>query len=354
VPVKLKKPAGDGTVYETLRVVNLLLVSAKFEARSGLGRGETRAWLEESVRRATGGVEWPEFDYSGKRPHATEMSLVDLHLGLMPWGERTASGEDYSPERGMELARFAVAKWLADPEVASSELFLLPVGNDLFNVDSQALRTVRGNFRPTDPRWRRTMRLARLGWCDVIERLRQVAPVRVVVLPGNHDGGAMFTFGEAIEARFEGVPGVEVDNSPSPHKAVAYGSTFIGYTHYLDEKARDHWPMHFVSRFKEKALRATYFEIHGGHKHREYVRSATVPVSKDFHGCVLRDMPSLCPPSAWEDENRYLHLRSAHAVTYDRDHGPGAVRIATLSELEAAKASGEYEDWETEGTEGDG
>ena len=62
--------------------------------------------------------------------------------------------------------------------------------------------------------------------------LSERAPVRVVVVPGNHDEESMLHMGDALEALYENtLTHVTVDNSRPLMKAYKYGECLLIFDH---------------------------------------------------------------------------------------------------------------------------
>jgi hypothetical protein len=53
---------------------------------------------------------------------------------------------------------------------------------------------------------------------EVIDKCASIAPVDVIIIPGNHDEERTFYMGDALACRYEGNPNVTVDNSPKTRK----------------------------------------------------------------------------------------------------------------------------------------
>jgi hypothetical protein len=64
----------------------------------------------------------------------------------------------------------------------------------------------------------------------------QVAPVDVLIVPGNHDRERMFYAGAALECWYHGSPNVLVDNGAQLRKYYSLGKNLIGFTHGSEEK----------------------------------------------------------------------------------------------------------------------
>ena len=322
VPVKIKTRVSRTESYETLHKVDILLIGASFERIKSVSKEEELAWFKEEVAAFAPKYEKMIYpSHPAKSRCMVEMSNPDPHIGLLAWDQETLHA-DWDVSLALDACNKAFDAQLAFAARHEPEQIIIPMGNDLFNVDTVANTTTKGTHQDEDSRWKRTFKAVRQMTIRQIDRARLIAPVKVMVIPGNHDTARAFMFGDVLEARFEQCHDVEVDNSPAVHKAHLYGRNLIGFTHYLGAaRARKDWPMFFATRFKKWYASAKYMEVHGGHTHHEDVRGTRSSISKDFYGVRLRDLPSLSPNSAWSTEQLYVSQRESQAFKWEYDCG---------------------------------
>lgn len=244
--------------------------------------------------------------------HMLEISIPDLHLGKLAWAPETG-GENYDSAIAAELYRDALEALLARVKPFGFERVVLPVGNDFFHSDTKQGTTTKGTPLDTDSRFHKTFIVGRrlISWA--IDRLRQVAPVEVVIVPGNHDTMAAFHLGDSLECLYHNTPDVTVRNEPIPHKYVDYGLNMILFTHG-DKGKRDKLPMLMATEKPELFGRTRYREAHIGHTHESKVQ--------EYMGVRVRTSPALCAADAWHSENHFVgNLRSAEALVWSREDG---------------------------------
>ena len=174
-------------------------------------------------------------------PHMFEACLFDHHLGMLAWSEET--GADYDSEIAEDLAVAAAEAMLSRVQGYEVDKILLPLGNDWIHadgtIDGSGGITNKGTSLDVDTRWQKLFRSARRVSVRLIDTFRAVAPVEVVVIPGNHDTERTFYLGDSLESWYRNDEAVEVRNDPRPRKYVAYGDNLIGFTHGHREKPKD-------------------------------------------------------------------------------------------------------------------
>ena len=72
------------------------------------------------------------------------------------------------------------------------ERFLLPIGNDGMNSEGMRRTTTKGTPQEESASWKETFRGYWALMVTAIDYLKEIAPVDVVVISGNHDYERMF------------------------------------------------------------------------------------------------------------------------------------------------------------------
>jgi hypothetical protein len=156
----------------------------------------------------------------------------DLHMGKYTWGEESVT--DYDVDIAEDLFNASLdflrdrALKLCDGKIAR---VLCVFGNDVSHIDSKSGETTAGTRMDVDTRYIRVYRRICAIHRRAIDVLRQVAPVDVKIVPGNHDELTSFHLGEILATRYENVKHVTVDNSPRKRKYYDYGVNLFGFTH---------------------------------------------------------------------------------------------------------------------------
>jgi hypothetical protein len=250
------------------------------------------------------------------REYAYELDLPDLHIGKLAWGKE--SGQDYDIKIATSRYREAVRELNSRVNPLTIEKYILPIGNDMINIDNKFNTTTAGTPQSSDSRFGKMFQTAKQLLIDTIDELSQLAPVEVIVVPGNHDSVAMFTLGEVISAWYHNNSRVSVTNTPAPRKYFQYGKNGLMYAHGDREK---HNELGIIFATEQPKLWAdTEFRIcKVGHLHKSK-KMQFVSVD-EFQGFRVQIIPSLSENDAWHAEQGYNSKRAAKAFLYHREKG---------------------------------
>ncbi|GAG10296.1 unnamed protein product, partial [marine sediment metagenome] len=237
----------DLTVWEiTKQVVNKWESPNKDATRQLF---QVKVWLKrkvpERVEKAIEAVlarlekHRPQYGKEPKRkrsrdPHMLEFSPFDMHIGMLAWREET--GDDYDLSIAERTLAGAVADLLGIAKNYPVESFLFPVGSDWFHVENLRGETVRGTPQDTDGRWAKIFEVGYMACVNAVDAMREVAPVRVLWVGGNHDWTTSWYLVRCLKSHYREVAGVTVTCQPTPRHYVEYGATLLGLTHGDEEK----------------------------------------------------------------------------------------------------------------------
>lgn len=249
-----------------------------------------------------------------------ELPIMDLHLGKLAWGEE--SGADYDLKIAEQLYRNTVHDILGKVKQYSLpvELIVFPVGQDFFHVDNMNSMTTAGTQVDTDTRWAKMYRVGveLLVW--TVEQLRQIAPVQVMYVPGNHDKMLSYCAVYTLHAYYADCDAVTVDLSPTVRKYVRYGVNLIGFSHGKEGKRIQH----LMQQERPEDWGETRFrEWHLGDLHHEE--------AQEVGGVKIRRIASLTASDAWHAEKGYQSVRMAQAFVWDRENGRELVIDSNVS-----------------------
>jgi hypothetical protein len=254
--------------------------------------------------------------YPKSASHLLEISIFDLHLGKLCWAPETGAHYDVAiAQSGFVDALEALIQRASGFDVSS---ILFPIGNDFFNVDGMANETTAGTPQREDGRWQRSFVAGRKLMVNAIDRLREIAPVTVLMVPGNHDRERLYYLGDSLSGWFSKTPGVHVDNSPTTRKYFRFGQSLLGFTHGNEEKHTS-LPLIMATEQPTHWAQTAYREFHVGHFHSK--RDMHFFPTTETQGIRVRQIPSLCPPDDWHALKGYNGLRAAEAMVWHKDDG---------------------------------
>lgn len=248
-----------------------------------------------------------------------EINIFDLHHGQMCWVDATGMHWDLFTSEAEFMQ--AVQHLIAKSKLHGVSRFLFPIGNDFFNTNTHAPTptTTKGTPQQDDYRWQETFKTGRKMIIAAIELMRQVAPVDVIVIPGNHDTEKSFYLGDVIEVRYEDSPDVTVNNSPETRKYYQWGNALIGFTHGTSRNETIHRLHHTMSHRPEWAT-SKFREWHLGDRHHK--KTLQFVQEEDEQGVTVKYLRSLIAVDQYHFDKAYNNqIRGAEAHVWTPDRG---------------------------------
>ena len=241
-----------------------------------------------------------------------EPNIPDLHMGKLAWAKETGH-DNYDTKLSKHAFEEALETLIQRVSHFEFERVVFPVGNDLLNADNMLNTTTGGTPQDSDVRFQKTFTTARYMMVAAIERLRELAPVDVVMVPGNHDQLSIWHLGDSLECYFHKYTDVKIDNDPRQRKYYEFGKVMLMFTHG-DKGSKPDYLGVVATEQPEMWARTEFREVHCGHIHKVEVA--------EYHGLKVRVSPALCPPDAWHAEKHFVgNGRSAEAFVWSKDEG---------------------------------
>lgn len=229
-----------------------------------------------------------------ERRFALVTCATDFHWGMYSWGRET--GETYNREiaadRLQDSTQDLISRLPGQPEE-----IVLAVGSDWFHVDGDVHATTRGTPQDTEGSPAEILvtgcELAR----DHINLLRQVAPVKVVLMAGNHDRSNALTLLLFLAAWFKDAVDVDVVHNFKPRVYIDYGNTLMGF-HHGDGTPTERLGPCMSMEAREQWGQTRHHIFFGGHYHHERVR--------EINGIKHFQMPSLAGTDRYHARKGYV------------------------------------------------
>lgn len=265
----------------------------------------------------------------GNSELALEVNIPDLHLGKLAHAEET--GANYDGKIAIKAFRHVFYQLLDRGRGMKVGRIIFPVGNDLLHVDGDTNATTAGTDQDVDSRWYRSTRRAINLMVEAVDAMAQLAPVDIVIVPGNHARMQESMLGEVLRAWYRrDTNRVHVHDSPAPRKYIQHGSTLLGFTHGDGPKAKD-LPLIMATEAPEEWAATVHRAWSIGHEHGR--RSDTFGSVFEDKGVEVRMSPSLSASDSWHTQKGYIgNLRAAEAYVHDIDGGEIARFRASLPE----------------------
>ena len=255
------------------------------------------------------------------RKFAAVMTPTDFHYGKYGW--RDESGTDYSREiaEAVLIEKTTEAIRLVT-EFGVPEKFIVGAGSDWFHIDTWNGTTTAGTPQDTDGNFSQIFSEG----CDLavkyIDMLRQVAPVEIILMAGNHDRQSSLSILNYLYAWYRNCPDVIVRRSPAPRQYLVYGKSLLGFTHGDKPKLKDLPALMSIEAKKEwgNSENRMWFT---GDKHHE--------MTLDFGGVQIYQMPCLSGEDRWHVQSGYTMSRKAlSAYLIDIENGMFASVFASI------------------------
>ncbi len=248
-----------------------------------------------------------------------EIAIVDLHYGKLCWGEEC--GRDYNTDIAERMFWAAIEDLLAKAQGLRPAKILFPVGNDFYHTDILGRTTTAGTPQDSSMVWKQAFTQ---GWkllAKAIERLRQIAPVEVPIVNGNHDTMSALHMGEVLAAYFRNTSDVSIDHGPAQRKYVTHHKCLLGLSHGSEEK-HSNLPLLMASERPQDWAHsaAVAREWHVGHLHHKKSLKF-LPCADLGAGVVVRIIPSLTPQDSWHASKGYASKLAAEAYYWDPECG---------------------------------
>ncbi|SDM20061.1 hypothetical protein [Halarsenatibacter silvermanii] len=294
----------------------------KYQKKEYLFR-QTAEMVDDHFKDFRRGYKAEKIEYSGEgRPVMLEVPIVDMHLGKLAWAPEV--GEHYDLKIAERKFEYIIDEVISRVKNQNIERVILPVGNDFFHVDNPENKTSRGTAQDVDSRWQKMYLLGIELLVKSIDKLRQLAEAKILLVPGNHDWSISFYAVNYLEGWFKDCPDVYIDTDPTARKYEEYGKNLIGFTHGDKEKRRIFGCMQ--SEAPEAWGRTKYREFHCGHLHSEQI--------KEDMGVVVRQLPSPTAKDAWHYQKGYQAIPRVQSFIWDKTRG--LTNIIVINMLECA------------------
>jgi hypothetical protein len=250
-----------------------------------------------------------------------EADLFDAHLGKLAWGKEC--GEDYDLKIAGEIFENAVEDLLAEIQHLKVDRIIVPFGNDFLHYDNSNNSTTGGTVVDSDGRFDKVYEFGLLLKIRTLRRFREIAPIKMKLVRGNHSRQSDFTIALAIREHFRNDPETIIDVSPGLRKYELIGNTLVGYQHgdhLNDSRVRDLPAIMMLEAPRDLQAEARFHEWHIGHRHTE--RKFTTKDVDSNVGVVTRYMHSLSATDHWHHANHFIgNRRAAEVYWYDKTHG---------------------------------
>lgn len=250
--------------------------------------------------------------------------VADPHIGLYCWGEETGDDYDLATGVALHLAAFRMLLMTMCP----AERVVLAFLGDMVHSDSRrAVTELSGHHLDTDDRYQKVVReTAKMMREMVVLAAKKAKQVDVFVVQGNHDWHTASCLSLLMEAYFENVKHVHVDDTPCKQKYFVHGTCLRGLAHGDTEKPqrlKDAMTEHESwSACKDRAW-------YTGHIHQRRV--------EEFNNCIVESFSTLAGKDSYASAHLYQSRRQMVGISLDPRLGEIDRRTINLKALKEAK-----------------
>jgi hypothetical protein len=249
---------------------------------------------------------------TAKNPFAIVTSGGELHYGGSGWILET--GEEFTREEAAE--RLIRTRQTMLEEVADRgrpEKFYYAIGHDFLAIDTDLGTTTAGTPQDTDGT---AARIVSEGFdlaLQDVDSLRQVAPVVIVSVPGNHDRLLTVALLKAMQAAYRNESDVIITFSAKSRTYDAYGDTLLGFAHGDGALKPEKYMATMAKEAPALWADTVYRAFFTGHLHSEVVR--------ELVGGTHYQMPSLRGKDRYHERNGYLADSALASYIVDKRRG---------------------------------
>lgn len=253
-----------------------------------------------------------------KDPHMVEIAVFDTHFGKLAWAPET--GENWDIHIAENVFAWAIDNLLNRVRGFDIEYLLFPLGQDFFHIDDARKMTVHETpMEDVDGRYAKIFGAGCMACVNAIDRMAEIAPVKVLWVPGNHDRTSSWHLVAYLSAWYRRYGRVTIDLSPRARKYERYGATLLGFTHG-DEEKHVSLPTIMAAEAPADWAAAKYREWHVGHWHKR--KEVRFNASDTHVGVPVKVLPSLCGTDYWHYTKGYVNnQRAAEAYLWSKANG---------------------------------
>lgn len=253
-------------------------------------------------------------------PYSLIVSPTDFH-----WGKYAPkyTGDEYNRtiarERLFELSSDLINRI---KDRGRPDCIYLALGGDGLHIDNQGRTTTRGTPQDCDGT-PSELAATYVSLCrEYIDFLNQVAPIKVFVIPGNHDYYTSTLLREALKGWFNSNDEVSVVDNISPRQSFSYGNSLITFMHGDEGSVKD-YPAIIASENSKDWGKSKWRFIFTGHLHTE----RELPT---FGNITVYRMPSLAGTDDWHYRKGYKSRKALIGYIIDPEEGVVSTEICPV------------------------
>lgn len=249
-------------------------------------------------------------DHKYKKDGVTvEINFADVHIGK--YITALVAMGNYNSDIAIEKVKTALIKSIQATGHYNIKKIIFIVGQDYINFDTLQGTTTKLTRQDMNEFYQVVYEKAYELLINSVEMLRNVAPIEVIYVKGNHDKLSTYTMISGLEKIYRNEDSVEVDFSMRQRKYRTYGNTLVGYGHGEEEKSRI---FDCMQDDEKDNWHKKYKYFHLSHKHTES--------RKEKAGVIYNWLGSLSESCKWTWESGFVGSeKKGHVYVYDDKEG---------------------------------
>ncbi len=253
--------------------------------------------------------------------YAYEVAIHDAHIGQLSWRKEVLKGNydiKIAPRKYLEVCE-KLLNFV--PKNAPISKIIFPVGHDYMHVENLANETFYAkNKLDADVRLPYIIDTAVNTVIKAIEMCKQVAPVEVILVPGNHDVHASFWLALLLKHLYSKDKFVMVDNGPASRKVRIWGDLLVGFCHQALGIKQLRTVNMLAQLWPKEWGESKFREWHTGHQHKK-TQTKYTPITTNG-GVIIRQIPSMSTIDAWHFEQAFTeNVPASQAFLWDKEWG---------------------------------
>ena len=248
-------------------------------------------------------------EHSSEKEGYLVINLADLHIGRSGYEKET--GEDFDLDQAELMVNNITEQFLRRYQGRKFKKIVLCIGNDVMNSAANGWtssgRHQQSNCASFKEIFDKTCEII----INTIDSFKEIAPVMVIHVEGNHDRNESYMLGRLLEAYYRLDENVEVDALPSTRKYIRLGNNLIGFAHGSEEKDRIYTLMQ-IEQPKNWSECPTRIWLLGHLHHLMCKKNA---------GVEVWTCPSPTAKDEWTAKNGFVSNRRTTGFVFNSDSG---------------------------------
>tara|TARA_R110002020_G_scaffold26270_21_gene84901 strand:- start:763 stop:2436 length:1674 start_codon:yes stop_codon:yes gene_type:complete len=248
-----------------------------------------------------------------KRKYTAVITPTDFHWGK--YGDIYECGETYNRPTARERLFSSTEKVLADiTKHGKPDKIIIGIGSDFFNADNYNATTTSGTPQDNDGNMSDILTTGCELMTDYIDLLRQVAPVQMVLMAGNHDQLLSVSLHLYLQAWYKNCEEVTTIKSAQHRQYLIYDNNLLCFHHGDGVSKTSDLARLAAIEAKEAWGKCDHKMVFTGHLHHEKI--------EEDRGFTRYQLPSLSGEDRWHAKKGYIGNRKViAAVLVDANAG---------------------------------